>query len=149
MPLEVQDQPAGIYLLSDHLDSALALGEDLLAEKVSLADPTEHLTMPRLVRQNREVAEFVGKVRTLELTMTARLLQARKWAEGLKRRESNLRPLIALFVSGTAPLADAAAELGDTTEQDFMTGDVTTAFLRGRGLIARDAADTVIRFRVR
>jgi hypothetical protein len=141
MPASAQ-QPRhpSLYLLGDHLDAALAMGEDLLTERVALADATQHLTMARLVRQNRELAEFLTTVRTLELSLTARLLQARKRAEDMKRRESRLKPLIALFVAGTAPLVDAAAELGDTASRDFDTGDTAYAFLRSRGLIARDAA---------
>jgi hypothetical protein len=130
----------GIYLLGDHLDAALAMGEDLLTEKVTLAGVEEQLDMVRLVQQNRELAEFLTSVRTLELTMTARLLQARKRAEEMRRRETKLRPLIALFVGGTAPLVDAALELGDTTTRDFDTGDTAFAFLRSRGLMERDAA---------
>jgi len=133
------DHPS-VYLLGDHLDTALALGEDLLTEKVVLADAVQPLTMARLVRQNRELAEFLTTVRTLELSLTARLLQARKRAEELRRREPRLKPLIALFVGGTAPLLEAAMELGDTTVHDFQTGDTAFAFLRSRGLIARDTA---------
>jgi hypothetical protein len=135
-----QLQQAGVYLLGDHLDAALAMGEDLLTEKVTLADPLRDLTMARVQRQNRELAEFLGTVHALELAMTARLIQARKRAEELKRRETRLRPVIGLFVAGTAVLSDAAAELGDTTSQQFTTGNASTAFLRSRGLIARDAA---------
>jgi hypothetical protein len=131
---------AGIYLLGDHLDAALAMGEDLLTEKVALPDAAAPLTMARVVRQNRELAEFLTTARTLELSLTARLLQARKRAEELRRKESRLKPLIALFVGGTAPLVDAAMELGDTTTHDFETGDTAIAFLRSRGVIARDAA---------
>lgn len=130
----------GIYLLGDHLDAALAMGEDMLTEKVVLADAAQPLTMARLVRQNRELAEFLTTVRTLELSMTARLLQARKRAEEMRRSETRLKPLISLFVGGTAPLVDAALELGDTTTRDFDTGDTAFAFLRSRGLIERDAA---------
>jgi hypothetical protein len=130
----------GIYLLGDHLDAALAMGEDMLTEKVGLADAAQPLAMARLVRQNRELSEFLTTVRTLELSMTARLLQARKRAEEMRRSETRLKPLISLFVGGTAPLVDAALELGDTTTRDFDTGDTAFAFLRSRGLIARDAA---------
>ena len=140
MSLTAHEPTAGIFLLSDHLDAALAMGEDLLTEKAPLAEPTQHLTVTRLARQNCDIAEFLKNVRTLELAMTARLLQARKRAEDLKRGEHRLRPLIALFAAGTAALDDAATELGDTTQHDFDTGDVASAFLRSRGLIARDAA---------
>lgn len=127
-----------IILLGDHLDAALAMGEDLLTEKVTLVGPAQAVTQNRVERQGRELAAFVTDVRTLELTMTARLLQARKRAEELKRHESRLKPLISLFVAGTAPLVDAAAELGDTTAQDFDAAGGALSFLRSRGVIARD-----------
>src|SRR5215831_3685602 len=98
-----------IYLLGDHLDAALAMGEDLLAEKVVLADAAQPLNTARLVQQNRELAKFLTIVRTLEMSLTA-------------------------------PLVDAAMELGDTTVRDFNTGDTAFAFLRSRALIACDAA---------
>ena len=129
-----------IYLLGDHLDAALAMGEDLLTEKVALDTPAGKSPLRDWMRQNRNLNDFLTTVRTLEYAMTARLLQARKRAEDLKRSETRLRPLIALFVAGTAPLADAAAELGDTDARDFDFADAALTFLRGRGLLAADAA---------
>lgn len=129
-----------IYLLSDHLDAALAMGEDLLTERVMLAEAEQKLNMSRLLRQTGEVADFLDGVRTLELSLIARLLQARRRAEEIKRSETRLKPLISLFVGGTAALVDAAEELGDTTNQAFATGDAAQAFLRNRGILARDAA---------
>jgi hypothetical protein len=141
MPAAVQ-QPRhpSLYLLGDHLDAALAMGEDLLTERVALADATQASHHGAAGAPEPRACRVLTTVRTLELSLTARLLQARKRAEDMKRRESRLKPLIALFVAGTAPLVDAAAELGDTTSRDFDTGDTATAFLRSRGLIARDAA---------
>jgi hypothetical protein len=140
MPASAEPLHPSLHLIEDHLDAALAMGEDLLTEKVALLQPTQPLTMARLVRQNRELGEFLVTVRTLELSLITRLLQARRHAEELRRRELRLKPLIALFVAGTAPLVEAAAELGDTTTRDFETGDTASAFLRSRGLIASDAA---------
>ncbi|HZT49798.1 MAG TPA: hypothetical protein VFA64_17635 [Hyphomicrobiaceae bacterium] len=139
MTASAATKPPAVYLLGDHLDAALAMGEDLMTEKVALPDVLEPLTTARVVRQNRELAQFLSSVRTLELTMTARLLQARKRAEEVRRHDSRLKPLVSLFVAGTAPLVDAANDLGDTTTRDFETGDTAFAFLRSRGLIARDA----------
>ena len=129
-----------IYLLGDHLDAALAMGEDLLTEKVALDTPAGKSPLRDWMRQNRGLNDFLTTVRTLEYAMTARLLQARKRAEDLKRSENRLRPLIALFVAGTAPLADAADELGDTDARDFDSADAALTFLRGRGLLPADAA---------
>ncbi len=140
MPGTAPDKHPSVYLLGDHLDASLAMGEDLLTERIALAGAEEMLARPHLLRQNREIGAFLTSVRALELALTARLLQARRRAEEMKRHETRLKPLIALFVAGTAPLVDAAAELGDTTARDFDTGDTASAFLRSRGLIARDAA---------
>jgi len=81
------------YLLGDHLDAALAMGEDLLTERVVLAEAEQKLNMSRLLRQSGEVADFLDNVRTLELSLIARLLQARRRAEEIKRRETRLKPL--------------------------------------------------------
>ena len=129
-----------IYLLNDHLDAALAMGEDLLTEKVSLDKPAGASPLRDWMRQNRDLNHFLATVRTLEYAMTARLLQARKRAEELKRRETRLKPVIGLLIAGTAPLVDAAAELGDTEVRDFEAADSAMTFLRLRGLIAPDAA---------
>lgn len=130
-----------LYLLGDHLDAALAMGEDLLTCKVELAHgPIESRDMARVVQQNRDLAQFLSEVRVLELSLIARLLQARKWAEEIRRHELRLKPVIQLFVGATATLVDAAAELGDTSGKSFETGDTAMAFLRSRGIIAADDA---------
>jgi hypothetical protein len=134
-----------LYLLSDHLDAALALGEDMLAEQLFLAGAEQPSALPQQpmvaqsMRRIHAVRAFLHTVHTLELTLTARLLQARARAEELKKMESRLKPLIALLLAGTVALVDAAAELGDPMAQDFERGDAASAFMRSRGLLARDA----------
>lgn len=129
-----------IYLLNDHLDAALAMGEDLLSEKLALDNPPGASPLRDWMRHNRDLNHFLTTVRTLEYAMTARLLQARRRAEELKRKETRLKPLIGLFIGGTAPLVDAAAELGDMDARDFDGLDMGLSFLRQRGLLAQDAA---------
>lgn len=128
-----------LYLLSDHLDAVLARGEDLLAQELAL-DPPHGACLRGWIRQTRDLNGFVATARTLELAITARLLQARKRADDLKRGDSGLKPMLAMFVAGTAPLADAASELGDADARDFDAVDATLSFLRSRGLLAADAA---------
>ncbi|MDX2204891.1 MAG: hypothetical protein NW223_19230 [Hyphomicrobiaceae bacterium] len=131
-----------LYLLADHLDMALATGEDMLAETVDLSDSDSagKRDMDRLAQRNAELAAFLSRVRLLELSLIARLLQARKWAEEAKRADARLRPVIGLFVGGSASLVDAAAELGDTTSQSFETGDTMTSYLRTRAVLTSDEA---------
>jgi hypothetical protein len=139
MALIAPERCPSLYLLSDHLDAALAMGEDLLGEDLALDEP-DGPGLRGWIRQTRNLSGFVASVRTLEYAITARLLQARKRAEDLRRGEARLKPLIAMFVAGTAPLADAAGELGDTDARNFDSADATLTFLRSRGLIAADAA---------
>ena len=132
MTAATKDIHPSIYMLSDHLDAALAAGEDLLSEFLPLT-PAEGAASP-------DLDGFVRDLNSLELILIARVLQARRRAEEIKRSESQLRPLVSLFVGGTAPLVDAAAGLGDLSARQFQNGQTPMAFLRARGLVAADAA---------
>jgi hypothetical protein len=128
-----------LYLLRDHLDAVLALGEDLVSAELVLPGAAG----PGLrdwIRQTRNLEDFLASLRTLEYALTARLLQARRRVEDLKRGDSRLKPLLGLFVAGTAALADAAVELGDADARHFDGADCALSFLRSRGMLARDAA---------
>ena len=138
MALIAPELNPSLYLLKDHLEAALGLGEDLLAAGLTLA-ASDRPGLRDWIRQTRGLDGFLSSLRTLEYAITARLLQARSRADDLKRGDSRLKPLIALFVAGTAPLVDAAAELGDT-DRDFDSTDAALTFLRSRGLLAADAA---------
>src|SRR5690606_37381124 len=96
-----------------HLDAALALGQDLMSAELML-DAPDRPGLRNWLRQTRRLERFLGTVRSLEYALTARLIQARRRADELRRADVRLRPLLALLAAGTAPLVDAAAELGDT-----------------------------------
>jgi hypothetical protein len=138
-PIGCLERNPSLHLLRDHLDAALALGEDLLAIELTLAAP-ERPGLRGWLRHTRELDAFMGSVRTLEYALTARLLQARSRAAELRGEDARLRPFLALLMAGTAPLLDAAAELGETEARAFDGADDTLAFLRSRGLLAADAA---------
>ena len=149
MALTAPERNPSLYLLRDNLEATLALGEDLLSAELTLP-AHDRPGLRDWIRQTRDLDGFLGSLRTLEYAMTARVLQARKWAEDLRRSDARLKPLIALFVAGTVPLVDAAAELGDTDARDFDCDDAALTFLRRRGMLAPDAAglELVSRFAV-
>lgn len=138
-PLIAPERNPSLHLLRDHLDAALALGEDLLAKELALAAP-DGPGLRDWLRHTRGLDAFLGSLRTLEYALTARLLQARSRADELRGDDARLRPFLALFVAGTAPLMDAAADLGETEARAFDGADAELAFLRSRGLLAADAA---------
>jgi hypothetical protein len=128
-----------VYLLADHLDAALAMGEDLLTEVVALdrsaPDAVQQVGMHAILRETRELQAFIATVRTLELAMTARVLQARRVAGELKQRQTQLRPLVQLFEAGTTVLIDVAGSL-QKPDKAFEFGGTVSAFLSSRGLAA-------------
>lgn len=129
--------PLSVYMLADHLDAALAAGEDLMARGSDWRALAETPSDPSdfIVRQ-RAVAE---EVRSLELMLVARVLKARTHASSLAECDDRFRTIAKLFVSGTAILLDAVEESGDARSTDFDTADDIVAYVRSRGLIAPDA----------
>jgi hypothetical protein len=133
-----QPTPAAAYLLADNLDAALAAGEDLL--KSSLTWHSGNARSADDIAVNRvEERQAVETLRSLEMILVARILRSRERADELLKRDPRLKPLAKLYNAGTAFLQDAVSEIGDPSAQAFETGDGTTAYLRGRGLIAADA----------
>ncbi len=118
-----------VYLLADHLDNILSCGEDLLAAPAEAARAA-----PEGARRL-----FVETLRTLEVRIVSRVLMAREQAEFLRRSDKRFAPLVSMFQSGTLDLADAAAELADSTGPDFLTGNDAIAYLRSRRVISQDA----------
>jgi hypothetical protein len=131
---------ATVYLVADHLDAALAAGEDLLAVHGSAGPPLPALHANGIEQPRAVQRRFVERVRTLELAMAMRILHARRRAAEMRRADPRVAAVARLFVGGTATLADAVADLGDSTAVDFQTGDDAIAYLRSRGIIAADAA---------
>jgi hypothetical protein len=131
--------PLAAYMLADHLDAALAAGEDLMTCGAQWCELAESAGEPSLfaIRQ-RALAE---DIRSLELILVARILQARGHALSVADHDDRFTMVAKLFASGTAILLDAVEESGDARSADFDSGDGLIAYVRSRGLIAPDAAD--------
>lgn len=125
--------PAAVYLVADNLDAVLAAGEDLLAlthKSGAESDPVRAAAADR---------KFADQIRTLEMTVAARALQARARAAEVRAADSRYKSLINLFIGGTAALQDAVDDLGDSTAADFHAGSDVVTYLRSRAVIAPDA----------
>jgi len=137
-PTPSRSPPPSVYLLAEHLDAALAAGEDLVRVRFQWdgPPPCEMKDIEAIRAGQRAAAE---ELRTFEMALIARVLQAREWAAQLGADDDRLRTIARLFVSGSASLIDAVAECGDSSADDFDTGGDVTSFLRSRGLLAADA----------
>lgn len=130
--------PACVYLLAEHLDAALAAGEDLMGVRYTWPGPP-----PRAREEIEEVRggqrTAIERIRTFELALISRLLMGREWAVTVATEEEQFGAMARLYVAGTAALVDAVDECGDTAMVDFDTGDDLLAYVRSHGLIAEDA----------
>lgn len=138
MAAEAPRAPLSVYMLADHLDAALAAGEDLVARghawRELVSAPGNMQTFPARQRA------IVEDIRTFELITIARLLKARDHAKALAQMDQRFAAVANLFASGTAVLLDAVADCGDATLDDFETGDAVLAYVRSRAMIPADAA---------
>lgn len=131
--------PAVVYLLADHLDAALAAGEDLLKSTL-IWNGGDARASDVLASSRRAEREAFDAVRTLEMLLLARVLKSRESARDLAKAESFFKSIAGLYTSGTAIIADAAQEMTDEAAYAFDAGDGVTAYLRSRGLLAADEA---------
>ena len=125
-----------VYLLADHLDAALAAGEDLLATRLpALADLDETEDAAE-----RELARFISRLGRLESVLVGRLLQARRRLAELPRQDSGLKAMTTLFNASTGLLLELVERFREQAQVLFDVGNDRLPFLRDRGLLARDAA---------
>lgn len=147
-PLMIADAPRAplaVYMLADHLDGALAAGEDLIARggdwralaDATLSAATDTNDAALFASHQRAIAE---DVRSFELMLIARVLKAREHARSLADIDPRFAPIANLFASGTSLLLDAVQDCADARGIDFDTGDCLTAYVRGRGMIAPGAS---------
>lgn len=128
-----------IFLIADHLDAVLAHGEDLMAMPPPPEEDVDSKDIAQVQQRLGRQREFLEAVRTLETRVVTRVMRAREHAEQVRRVDGRFKTITDLFVSGTHVVADAAADLADSTGLDFNTGRDSMAFLRSRGMIPAEA----------
>jgi len=134
-----QDLDPRLYWLVEHLDAALAAGDQLMLLSLEITEPTPQMGPRRLRTRVARFIRFVNEVRGLEASLIAHILQARRRVAELPRGRGHLRLILDPFTSGTTVLLDAVAEYGDPSGYAFNTGADRLAYLRARGLIAGDS----------
>ena len=120
--LTTPNAPVSVYLLAEHLDAALAAGEDLTSVLYiwSGSPPREADEIAELRAGQRAAIE---RIRTFELALLSRVLKGRDWATELALSEEKFAMMARLYLSGTVILLDAVAECADVSAADFDAGD--------------------------
>ena len=125
-----------VCLLADHLDAALAAGEDLVALS---AGAVRAQRSDGALPLSDGLRPLVAAAQALERTLIGRALQARSRCRALKGLEQPIGPALDAFAAATSVLADAAAEMADRDFADFDSGGDPYAYLRSRAIIKADA----------
>lgn len=132
------DAPAGVYLLAEHLDAALAAGEDLTGVLFIWPGPPPR-EPGKLADLRAGQRAAIERIRTFELALISRVLAGRDWATEVAEAEERFAMMARLYLAGTAVLLDAVDECADISAADFDAGDGLLAYVRSRGMIAPDA----------
>jgi hypothetical protein len=133
------DAPVSIYLLAEHLDAALAAGEDLTS--VLFIGPSAPPRDPDAIAELRAAQRTaIEQIRTFELALISRVLKGRDWATEVAETQDRFAMMARLYLAGTAILLDAVAECADMSAADFDAGGGLLGYLRSRGMVAPDAA---------
>jgi hypothetical protein len=130
--------PASVYLLAEHLDAALAAGEDLTSVLYIWPGPPPR-SADKIAELRAGQRAAIERIRTFELALIARVLKGREWASEVALAEERFAMMARLYLAGTITLLDAVAECADVSAADFDAGDGLTAYVRSRGMIAADA----------
>jgi hypothetical protein len=125
--------PPSVYLLAEHLDAALAAGEDLMG--VRFATPAQPHSREEIEAARLGQRTAAERIRTFELALVSRLLAAREWAAKVGSEEPQFSSMARLYVSGTATLLDAVQECSDISTADFAAGDTLFNYVKSRCLV--------------
>jgi hypothetical protein len=135
---------SSVYIFADHLDAALAHGEDLLALTFTQAPRDAPQSADAIVKSVAQLKTFVASVRRREMALTLRVLQLHRRLDGVLaepslRTVAGIAPALSLFRAATGPLATASLRLADGHVDALDTGHDLVAFLKSRHLLEPDA----------
>ena len=123
-----------VHALADLLEMIEVAADELLDQKLAPRDGAANGDA-ELESYLASLRQFSNRVRSLELTIVAKLEQARARARAVARTDWRLRPIMAMFTSGTQGYADHLAAHNDRDAVRFNAGDQIFPFLRSRELV--------------
>ncbi len=113
-----------VYFLSDHLCSAIDIGEEMFNLRYASQEMTSTLTTEDILDRLDEFHQFLDEIRTQEYMFLSKINQVRHWCIHLRHLDLEFRPVIDLFNAATKSVADIEAVLG-MNEQSIFDGEHT------------------------
>jgi len=134
----VRPDTKSVHLLASLLETIEVRADELLDLKFGAHDLSAIRAMSdeEVGAHLAALRGFIGKVRSLELEIIAKLGQAREKARSVSRTDWRLRPIVMLFTSGTQAFADLFASQAAPADQAFDGESQIFPYLRSRGLVS-------------
>ncbi|MEN2495004.1 MAG: hypothetical protein TECD_00916 [Hyphomicrobiaceae bacterium hypho_1] len=121
-----------IYLLAEHLDSILALGEDLKSlcyyknyNQLSCGSTSNLICLKT----------FIAEARKLEFHLIGHIKLAQNYANVLSKINNHVTKFTRLFSSCTAVIVDAIDQIWDREQNSFLKDSDPLLYLRSRNVI--------------
>jgi hypothetical protein len=134
----VRPDTKSVHHLADLLETIEVTADELMDLRFAAHDLAAIRVMNdiQIEAQLAALRAFVARVRELEMSVVAKLTQAREKARAAARADWRLRPIMMLFTSGTQAFADHFEAEADPAEQAFHGANQIFPYLRSRGLVS-------------
>lgn len=124
-----------VYLVSDHLCSAIEEGDEIFNLRYRPDDISEDMSAEDILTRLGGFHQFLDELRTHEFMLVNKINQTRHWARNLRSLDPSFKPVIDLFITGTAIISDASDVLSQSNEEIFHGHREPKHLLESRQLI--------------
>ena len=124
-----------VFVLSDHLCSAIEAGDYLMALEHETKIVSQDESSEDILERLDQFHKFLDDIRTYEFLIVTKINQARHWSLHLRQLYRDLRPVIDLFSAATAIVGDASQLLGQSAQEIFNGQTEPSRFLESRQIL--------------
>ena len=124
-----------VYFLTDHLCSAIDVGEDIYNLRFASNSMSSDLSSEDILDRLDEFHQFLDEIRTNEFLMLSKINQARHWCIHMRYLDVEFRPVVDLFNTATKAVSSIETILGVDEQGVFEGESVPQTLLDSRNLV--------------
>ena len=127
-----------VYFLTDHLCSAIDVGEDIYNLRFASNSMSSDLSSEDILDRLDEFHQFLDEIRTNEFLMLSKINQARHWCIHMRYLDVEFRPVVDLFNTATKAVSSIETILGVDEQGVFEGESVPQTLLDSRNLVMKN-----------
>lgn len=133
-----------VFFLSDHLDSVLEESDQICGLSYASAPISTDMSSEDILKRLDDFHSFLDHIKTRELLLVTKLIQARHWALHLRDLDTHFRPIIDLFTVSTDICKSMGNILGPDDDAIFNGAGEPQYFVESRQLLRKsDTTDEI------